>query len=117
MDIKQFSTLLFEIEVNGHIAHLQTTSFSQHMALDELYRGMVDVRDKFIEDYQGQNKIVTGYSNLQIIEGADMIKYLEEKRNLIFDFRETITEGFLQQDIDDILSLISSVLYKLKNLS
>lgn len=114
--IQEFASVLFEIEVNAHIAHLQTTSFAQHLALDELYKAMPGLRDQFLENYQGQNKIITGYKPIIIKEGIDMVKYLTERRSDIFEFRSTISEGYLQQDIDDILSLLSSVIYKLKNL-
>lgn len=116
MNIKQFASLLFEIEFVAHVAHLQTTSYAQHMALGDLYEGIADLRDKFIEDYQGKYGIIKGYSSVSSMDGIDMIKYLEDRSKSMAEFRLTLTDGFLQQDIDDQLSLISSTLYKLRNL-
>lgn len=116
MDIQQFASLLFEIEVVAHVAHLQTDSYAQHMALDSLYSGMQGLRDKFIEDYQGTYGIIRGYLEISPRDGVDIIPYLTVRNAEIASFRLTLSEGFLQQDIDDIQSLISSTLYKLNNL-
>jgi len=61
MKIQEFASLLFDIEINSHIAHLQTDKYSDHMALNSLYVDIVDLRDRFIESYQGKYEIITGY--------------------------------------------------------
>jgi hypothetical protein len=117
MKVSEFASLLFEIEVVTHIAHLQTTSFAQHMALNDIYQGIVDHRDSFIESYQGKYGIITGYTTTSPKEGIDPVTYLEASGKQIEDFRLTLTCGYLQQICDDILELINSTLYKLKFLS
>jgi hypothetical protein len=116
MNIQEFTTLLFEIEITAHVAHLQTKSFAEHSALGTLYDEISDLRDRFIEDYQGCYEIIRGYKTPKFNEGIDMVTYLKLKKQEISNYRLTLDEGFLQQDIDDILSLISSTLYKLVNL-
>lgn len=116
MTIQTFATTLFEIEVNAHIKHLQTKSFEEHSALNTLYNDIVGLRDKFIEDYQGKFGIISGYKQITISEGIDMIIYLTNKTSEIESFRDVIKGGFLQQDIDDIQSLLYTTIYKLKNL-
>jgi len=116
MDIKQFLSSLFEIEINIHIAHLQTTSFSEHKALDEVYTGIIDLRDRFIESYQGKYGVYKGYQSFQIKEAIDPINYLKEFCTLYEEFRLTLEEGYLQQITDDILELFYSAIYKLKTL-
>jgi len=113
--VKEFVTILFEIEVVSHIAHTQTTSFAKHSALNGLYKDIVGHRDNFIESYQGKYGTITGYGAVNPLEGNDIVKYLESVRSDIEEFRLTLSkDGYLQQIIDDIIELISSTLYKLK---
>ena len=116
MKTQEFLSSLFEIEVNMHIAHLQTTSYSEHKALDEVYKDIVELRDRFIESYQGKYGVVKGYRSFQIKEGIDPINYLKGFCSLYEEYRLTLSEGYLQQITDDILELLYSAIYKLKTL-
>lgn len=113
-EIKEFVTLLFEIEYVSHIKHLQTQSFAQHMALGGLYEGIVEHRDSFIESYQGKYGIISGYKVLNSREETDILTYLKGCTNKIEDFRTKVTDGYLQQIVDDILELIYTTTYKLR---
>lgn len=116
MKINEFVSSLFEIEVNTHIAHLQTRSYSQHKALNDLYEEIVDLRDRFIESYQGKNPIITGY-RISCSDGMDIINYIKDCERNFCKFRETLSEGYQQQICDDIIELLSSTLYKLTKLT
>lgn len=108
----QFATKMFELQVNSHIAHLQSTSYAQHMALNELYSGLVDLIDRYIESAQSV-EIVRGYGNIAITEGANIKTILLVRKKEIETHKSTLTEGHLQQICDDFSELISSTLYKL----
>ena len=114
--IMGFISSLFEVEVTAHIAHLQTKSYAQHIALNGLYTGIVDLRDRFIESYQGKYGIMKGYS-VNVKEGQDMVKYITEKLTLAEQTRPKLKDGWLQQITDDIIELYAGTLYKLKFLS
>jgi hypothetical protein len=114
MTTTQFTSSLFAIEVDMHIAHLQSGSYAEHMALNELYTGIVDLRDRFIESYQGKYGILKGYTSFSIQEGVDPITYLKNWAKEYEPYRVTLTDGYLQQICDDILELVNSTLYKLK---
>lgn len=116
MTVQDFSAKLFEIEVVAHIAHWQTTSYAKHMALNSLYEDIVDLRDRFIESYQGKYGIISNYSQITIKEGVDMISYIKECIKQIEEYRLTLTDGYLQQISDDIIELLASTNYKLINL-
>lgn len=117
MKIQEFLKYLFEIEITAHIAHLQTKSYAQHTALNTLYDDIVDLRDRFIESYQGKYGIITEYEKtINVNEGKNMSVYLREVSVKIENYRLTLTDGFLQQITDDILELIYSTKYKLDNL-
>lgn len=117
MTVQEFATSLFEIRINAHIAHLQTKSFAQHKALDELYNGIVDHTDTFLESYQGQFGIVTGYKPMTIKEGLDMKGYLNSCVKEFKDFRGTLVDGYLQQLVDNIIEFLYGIIYKLRFLS
>jgi len=114
MKVEEFASLLFEIEVNTHIMHLQTTSFAQHSALNTVYQDIVNIRDRFIESYQGEYGIIKGYKNIQINEGSDPYKYIQECCKKIYAFQETLQDSYLKQIVDDAHELLYSAEYKLK---
>ena len=106
---------MFELQVNAHIAHLQATTYAHHMALNELYTGLIDLIDRYIESSQSV-EILRGYGNITITEGANMKSWLLVKKKEIELHKKTLTEGQLQQICDDFSELISSTLYKLTSL-
>lgn len=111
----QFATKMFELQVNAHIAHLQSTSYAQHIALNELYSGLVDLIDRYIESAQSV-EIVRGYGNIAITEGANIKSWLATRKKEVEAHKKTLAEGHLQQICDDFSELISSTLYKLTHL-
>lgn len=114
--VQEFGSKMFEFEVNLHIMHLQTGSYAQHNALN-LYQKIVEHRDSFLEAWQGEESTVKGYPQITITEGKDPVNYLKEFKSELEEFRETLTKGYLQQMIDNILEDINSTLFFLKNLS
>lgn len=114
MKVEEFVSSLFALETDIHIAHLQTDSYAVHMALNTLYQDIVDLRDRFIESYQGKYGIIKGYKSFTIAEGLKPIQYLNDKVTMYTAFRETLKDGYSQQICDDILELITGTLYKLK---
>lgn len=111
----EFVSALFEIEVNIHIAHLQTSSFAEHNALKELYTGIIDLRDRFSESYQGEFGIIKGYKSFTIKEGINPYTYIDEECEKIEEYRKTLDDcPYLQAIIDDINELMYIVKYKLK---
>lgn len=117
MITKDFVSSLFEVRINAHIAHLQTTSFAKHKALDELYNGIVELTDSYVETYQGINGILKGYPQIKIQENLDMVIHLKTRIEEYRKFRKAVTETELQQKIDDIIEFFDTIIYKLKFLS
>lgn len=118
MTPQEFTIALFEIEMDAHIAHLQTRSFAEHMALDELYKGIVDLRDSFVELYQGATqKILSNYPSPKKTEGASMVTYLNSRVIAFREYRKEVSQTEIQQKVDDIIDFLESVNYKLKFLS
>jgi hypothetical protein len=117
MTVQEYVSSLLEIQDISHIAHLQTSSFSEHKALNELYEGIVDQFDAYVEAYQGKYGIIKGYKSFKLEEGLDMVEYLKEKMTTFEGYRSTLTDGYLQQMVDNTQELLSSTLYKLRFLN
>lgn len=112
-------SLLMAARPQGHIYHLQCTEFSKHIALDEFYKGIGKLTDKIIEVYQGTFGIVGGYKLGPMREDGKPIIWLTELRSQIQDLRyQAVPKEYtnIHNEIDNAVSLIDQVLYKLKNL-
>lgn len=117
MTVQEYVSSLLEIQDISHIAHLQTSSFAEHKALNELYDGITDQFDAYVEAYQGKYGIIKGYKSFKLEEGLDMVDYLKEKMTAFETYKSTLTDGYLQQLVDNTQELLSTTLYKLRFLS
>ena len=99
--------------------HLKTSKYPAHMALNDFYDEMPDLVDQLIEDYMGViGGKVGDYKCIFVAEDMDVYEYLKELRALVKDgVAKFLDESELKSDVDNILSLIDSTLYKLKELS
>lgn len=113
-----FITCLLNSVTTAHMLHLQTTSFSQHMALGTYYNEIGDLVDSFVEAYQGKYGLVTGYpataalmSNMMPLEYVEYLKEEVQSLRVKQDFPQ---DSELQNITDEIAQLIDSTLYKLR---
>lgn len=118
MDVKEFFGTLLAANEQVHKAHLKTKKYAAHIAMNDFYDEITDAADALIEAYQGIYGIVDEYENILTCDGDDCVKYLEDLLSLTREGREKYCkESELQSLCDDILTLIDSTLYKLKNLT
>lgn len=116
ISIEEFCGTLMQSVVEMWKAHLMTDRYSAHMALDEYYKEMPEKIDSFIESFLSINGKINDYKNT-LEFNSNAIEYITELKSLVVDGRDkyaSTTE--LESAIDDILSLIDSTLYKLKEL-
>jgi hypothetical protein len=116
--IGQFISTLMSARTQAHVFHLQTPSFAAHKALNEFYDEIVDTIDGLVESYQGKYGIVQGYGNvaLQEYQSCDgiilyfttLVNFLEKSRSMIAQ------DSYIQNQIDELVALIYSLLYKLR---
>lgn len=106
---KLIGTLFYSRDVM-HIAHLQTTSFAEHKALNGYYDGILDLTDNFSEVYFGRFKRV----EIVIPEAKNMdaISHLKEMQSTI-DTERNNYPSELQNILDEMLGLINKTLYLL----
>lgn len=116
--IKGFVSKLFEARQIAHAAHLQTNSFAEHKALNSFYDNLLDLADNFIETYQGQYGIISGYDSISSKNPDNIANYLsgfaEEVKNTRKNMEESDTH--LHNILDEIISLTYSTIYKIKYL-
>ncbi len=97
-------------------AHLATSSYSEHMALNDFYEDMLDKVDAIIENYQGLHGKVNKYKN-KITTFVDTLSYLETLRDYTRKGRELFCDADeLESLCDDIMTLINSTIYKVREL-
>lgn len=118
-----FFSKLFESREVAHIYHLQVKdsgAYAAHVALQGYYDGVLDFIDSIIEAYQGQYGIVEGYDVIDTkdIVTKEPIAYFEELAGFIKTERKCISDEdtHLHNVIDEVVMLVYSTLYKLKNL-
>lgn len=115
-NVKNLIQKLFEARQVAHNVHLQTKSYSQHVALNEFYDSVLDHTDEFVESYQGQYGIVTGYEKIEVSAIQDIETYLEDCAKIFMLGRDSLKDSHLKNIMDEIVSLTYKTLYKLKNL-
>lgn len=104
--------------------HLKTKKYYAHLILQEYYEEAFDIIDGLIEHYQGICKcdIIDGNLTPDIEKSDCPVTYFTNLKNYLMkfvndpnNFSERTME--IKSDIDDLLRLIDSTLYKLGNLS
>lgn len=119
MTIEELFGTLQQSVVAGWRKHLKTHKYSKHMALDEFYSEMPDKVDALIEAWMGVNgKKIKSFDNILQSKNMGTLVYLKELRKVVKQGYELMNgEAELEALLDDIVELIDSTLYKVKELS
>ena len=111
-----FVSVLFHSGTNAHFMHLQTKSYSEHKALGRYYEAVIDLADLWAEAYQGCYQVIDTYPSDFHIAKVPLI-YIEKIKNFVDAIRKLLPDdNQLQNIIDEIVELLDSTCYKLKNL-
>lgn len=116
---EEFMGKLFHSRDIIHLRHLNPTksglpsSYAEHKALNDYYDGLVDFIDSFVESYQGKHGLLEliipqGISEDPISHLTALAKYIEESKDSVFP------DSYLNNQVDELTTLIYSTLYKLK---
>ncbi len=110
--IESFLGELFMYRNLIHLAHLNTQSFAAHMALNDLYEGLLEHVDTLVETAQTDallNIIVPGCStaDANVSCATQLLECVRNKR-YVFPY------SFQQNICDEIEELASKTIYKLK---
>lgn len=114
----EFVVHLLYSRTRAHILHLTTTSYAEHVALQEYYEKIVDLADALAENMQGKTGILE-YDGIEDLDwGENGMSLMLVLRNWIDTHRKEISdESDVQNQIDEVQALISRTYYKLETLS
>jgi DNA-binding ferritin-like protein len=86
-NIEELFISVKEAEVNAHLWHLQTSSYAEHKAFEELYTGLRDNLDSLIEQVQGKVGIkINPTGSIKILTTSDSRTYLTKLAESIEKF-------------------------------
>lgn len=110
-------SILLHSRTQAHTFHLQTESYAEHIALQGYYDGIVGFTDTIVESYQGKYGIIRGYksyplSDYKSVEGT--ISFFQKLCDKVTSLRDCCDDSWLQNEIDNVCTLINQTLYKLK---
>jgi len=120
MKAADFVGMLFLARDVAHSIHLNTRSYSKHVALNTFYDSIIDHADAFAEAYQGRHGLMGPITLHSATKTANIIDFLQNQLDEIEKARYTVCEksdSSLQQLIDNIVELYLTTLYKLRFLA
>jgi len=120
MNAAQFIGLLFLGRNVAHSVHLNTRSYSKHVALNIFYDRIIDAADDFAEAYQGRHGLIGPIAIPASKKTANIIEFLQGQLDEIEKGRYEVcdkTDTSLQQLIDNIVEIYLRTLYKLRFLA
>ena len=99
--------------------HLRTAKYAKHVALNDFYEDMPDKVDALIEAWMGANgRKIKGYENILQSSNMNTLTYLKELKRVTREGYDLMGEHEeLKSLLDDIMELINSTLYKVKELN
>lgn len=107
---------LFHARTTAHVLHLKTRSHAQHKALKEFYDEIVDLADTLAEAYQGDYGIIENYParytpfDDPMALMADLSDWIAKNRHKCWD-RD---DSYLENIVDEVVTLIRQTQYKLR---
>ena len=118
MTIEELFGTLQQATVASWRKHLRTAKYAKHEALDEFYKELPEKVDALIEGYMGAHgKKITKFENILKSSNMNTLKYLQELKKVCKQGYDLLDNKELESLLDDIVNLINSTLYKVKELA
>ena len=120
MKAADFVGMMFLARDVAHSVHLNTRSYSKHVALNTFYDEIVDLADKFAEAYQGRHGLIGPISLMNARKTANILEFLQDQLEELEKARYEVcdkTDTAIQNIIDEIVGLYLSTIYKLRFLA
>lgn len=117
MELNQFISVLKQSFEQSVVWHHQTTSFSEHKALNNYYDEIVPLLDGLVESVQGIYPRIGAYTLSNPVdwkEGGSTL-YFKGLYEFVQKNRATLScqESWIQNQIDEIAQLIAETSYQL----
>ena len=116
-DFVEMISILLHSQTQVHTYHLQSTSYAEHKALQKYYEGIDVLVDTIVEAYQGKYGIVKGYKTMSFNDykgNESTIGYFQKLCDKVTELRDCCEDSWLQNEIDNVCTLLNQTLYKLK---
>jgi len=116
-DLEKLLSYILHSRNQVHVFHLQTKSYSEHIALGGYYGSIGDLFDGVVESYQGKYDIIANYENFALESyksGESVVAYLKALAKKVEDVYQSVDDTFIQNLLDGIVELINSTIYKLR---
>jgi DNA-binding ferritin-like protein len=100
--------------------HWKVKSFSMHLALGELYEKLTEMMDDLAEMYMGKygTEDHVELSRPSPFSEQDPIEFIRQLHSALEQLESTIPQdGFIVNKYQEIQAMVSTVKYKLENLS
>ena len=120
MKCADFVGILFLARDVTHSVHLNTRSYSKHVALNIFYDRIIGAADDFAEAYQGRHGLIGPITLNSAKKTANITEFLQDSLAEIEAARYDVadkSDSSLQQLIDNIVEIYLRTLYKLKVLA
>jgi len=120
MNAAQLMGILFLGRNVAHSVHLNTRSYSKHVALNTFYDEVIEHADAFAEAYQGRHGLIGPIAIPAAKKTTNIIEFLQDQLAEIEKGRYDVcdkSDSALQQLIDNIVELYLTSIYKLKYLA
>lgn len=121
----EFVAMLLHGVTAIHMLHLLRKgpkAYARHVALNEAYSGLSDLADELAEAYFGceSGGLITSYPGIKFPSfdtETDPLAYVKELYGYCEKERSAMgTESHIQNIVDEICSLLSTAIYKLRDL-
>ena len=121
--MEELASLLLQSRTQTHSFHLGVKgigSHSAHIALGEYYDSIVGLIDGLVETYQGKEGLIQ-LSGIGVLDKnndiKNIIKYFETLCSMVAKLRTNpkLQDSWIQNDIDNVVSLLYRTKYKLVN--
>jgi DUF1680 family protein len=120
MKANEFIGQLFLARDVTHSAHLNTRSYSKHVALNIFYDRIIGAADDFAEAYQGRYGLIGPITLHSAKTTKNVLEFLESQladlEAAIYDVCDK-SDSTLQQLIDNIIEIYLRTIYKLRFLA
>jgi hypothetical protein len=115
--VEEFVSRMFMLRDAAHTAHWATKSYAEHVALGDLYDGIPDRMDAFVEAYQGFYGLI-GPVKPMPYSRDNIMKQVQDQAAWIEKNGEEISRGndALENLLQDTKAALAVAYYKLKNL-
>lgn len=115
----QFIGTLLHSATLTHLKHFQVTgvgSYATHVALATYYDKIVELVDSLTESIQGAyEELVEPYPSAYAGNSLDALEYMRNLRDYVRLYRENLPQDSeIQNEIDNIATLLNQTVYKLK---